>query len=245
MLTKSSVMTLAILAFGAAAISFSLAPAVMAKASSKTVKLAKNEVPSPNSAGLGGDSSEDAKAATAKVDGFRSAKFGMTEAEVRKAILRDFKVGKKSIDVEENKQERTRILTANVVDLLPGGGNAKVSYVMGYKSGKLIQVSAVWSKATDEKLSAQQLFSNANVLQSYFGEQGFAQDSIAMNLPTNGGLIMFRGADAKKRTALLMLQGQYRETKDKQRILTPSALMLFYVENAEKPDIYRIPAGLF
>jgi len=229
----------------ATTIGFALTAAPLeAKPADEKLQVAKNEIPDPNKAGqMAG--AEAAKKPAANIKGFRSARFGMSEAEVRKAIKKDFKLGKKAIKSEENKQERTQILAVDVDDLLPGGGTAKVSYVFGYKTKKLIQVSAVWSAASDEKLTAQQLFSNANVLQNYFGEQGFEPKSIAMNLPTNGGLIMFRGSDANKRTALLMLQGKYRESDDKQRLLTPSALMLFYVEDAEHPDIYRLPKGLF
>lgn len=215
------------------------------RASKKNVEVAaaaQAEKSAPTSLSQSNSASEKP---SIKLEGFRSARFGMTEKEVRRAIKKDFKVQDKEITSETNKQERTKILNLDVKDLLPGGGKSKVSYVFGYKSNKLIQVSTVWSKATDDTLTPAQLFSNANVLQTYFADAGYDRSSMAMNLPANGGLIMFRGNDAEKRTTLLMLQGNYTAGKDNSRVLTPASLMLFYVKDAEQPDVYRLPKGLF
>ncbi|MEM6496937.1 MAG: hypothetical protein AAF709_09465 [Pseudomonadota bacterium] len=232
---------LATVAF-AAILPFAAVPTI-AKAPIKPVQVAKADAVAPKagSAAVAGER----EVVRASVDGFRSAKFGMSERDVRRAMKKDFSLSKKDIAVEENKQERTRVLAAEVKDLLPGGGATKVSYVFGYKTDKLIQVSAVWSGATDKSITAEQLYSNANQLQRYFTSAGFEPSSIAMNVPTADGVIMFRGSDAQKRTTLLMLRGKYGQTKDQQRVLMPSALMLFYVKDAEKPDIYRLPKGLF
>lgn len=182
---------------------------------------------------------------SANVDGFRSAKFGMTEAEVKAAVAKDFKVGADAIREQPNAGERTKALVVKVPDLLPGGGAAEVSYVFGYQSKKLIQVSASWSKATDEKMTPEQLFSNSSVLRSHFMSEGFKPESIATNMPINNGLLMFRGSDAKDRTAILLLQGTFAQGENNQRILTPGSLMLFYIADAKTPDIYRLPPGSF
>jgi hypothetical protein len=187
-----------------------------------------------------------APAASVDVAGFRSAKFGMTEDEVRAAILKDFKVAPDAIKADENKLERTRMLNVTVSDVLPGGGTATVSYVFGHESKKLIQAGIVWSKGTDEKLTPDQLFSNANILRSHFIGAGYKQDTIAMNMPVAGGLMMFRGSDNAGRTTLLVLQGDIgAPNESKQRVLTPSALTLFYVADAKNPDIYRLETGSF
>jgi hypothetical protein len=132
-----------------------------------------------------------------------------------------------------------------VPDLLPGGGVAEVSYVIGYQTKKLIQVSASWSKATDEKMTPEQLFSNSSVLRAHFVGEGFAPDTVATNMPVNGGILMFRGSDPKGRTAMLVLQGTLSEGTANQRVLTPTTLLLFYVADAKAPDIYRLPPGSF
>lgn len=180
-----------------------------------------------------------------EVTGFRSAKFGMSEDEVRAAIVKDFKVQPQAIKLEENKLERTRMLTVEAPEALPGGGTATVSYIFGYETKKLIQAGLVWSKTTDAKMTPEQLYSNANILRAHFIAQGYKPDTVAMNMPVAGGLLMFRGSDAEGRTTLLVLQGDVAANENKQRVLTPSALSLFYVADAKKPDVYRLPSGLF
>jgi hypothetical protein len=184
-------------------------------------------------------------AGQAQVDGFRSARFGMSEAEVRDAIARDFGFKGDAVRDQSNGAERTKVLVVKVGDLLPGGGAAEVSYVMGYQSKKLMQVSLSWSKAIDEKMTPEQLFSNSSVLRSHFMSEGFRPDTVATNMPINGGILMFRGSDDKDRTVMMILQGSMTQGTDNQRVLTPTTLLLFYVADAKTPDVYRLPAGSF
>jgi hypothetical protein len=183
--------------------------------------------------------------ATAEVTGFRSARFGMTEPLVRAAIERDFRVPPDAIQSEENKAEQTHVLIVQAADVLPGGGKASVSYVFGFKSKMLIQVGLSWSKATDEKMTPEQLFSNANVLRSHFVSAGYKPDTIATNMPVNGGILMFRGSDAQEHTTMLLLQGTFTQGENNQREMTPTALLLFYIADAKSPDVYRLPPGSF
>lgn len=180
-----------------------------------------------------------------KVEGFRSAKFGMTETEVRAAIVRDLGVKPSDIRAEDNKSEQTQVLLVKVPEVLPGGGGSEVSYVFGYKTKKLIQVGITWSKATDDKMTPDQLFSNSTMLRTHFVTEGYKQDTIATNMPINGGILMFRGSDDKERTTMLILQGTIAQGENKQRVLTPTALLLFYVADAKTPDVYRLPPGSF
>ena len=105
--------------------------------------------------------------------------------------------------------------------MLPNGGTAELSYVFGYKSKSLIQVGAVWSKGTDAAMTPEKLFSNANILRAHFLSEGFKPDSIAVNMPVNGGIVMFRGSDAKDRSVILLLQGTFENKENNQRVLTP------------------------
>ncbi len=181
----------------------------------------------------------------AEITGFRSARFGMNEAEVRNAIQRDFRVKPEAIQSEDNKAEQTHVLQLRVADVLPGGGAADVSYVLGFKSKTLIQVGLSWSKSTDDKMTPEQLFSNANVLRSHFISAGYKPDTISTNMPINGGVLMFRGSDAQEHTTMLILQGTFSQGENNQKILTPNALLLFYIADAKSPDVYRLPPGSF
>jgi hypothetical protein len=186
-----------------------------------------------------------APAQTLEVNGFRSAKFGMNETEVRAAIAKDLGVKADAIRAETNNSEQTRVLLVKAPDVLPGGGVAEVSYVFGYKSKTLIQVGATWSKATDEKMTPDQLFSNSTVLRAHFVSAGYKPDTIATNMPIAGGILMFRGSDAKDRTTMLILQGTLAKDDKEQNVLTPTGLVLFYVADAKTPDVYRLAPGSF
>jgi hypothetical protein len=179
------------------------------------------------------------------VEGFRSAKFGMNEADVRLAIGKDFGLKAEAIKTQDNPAELTHSLLVTVPDLLPNGGGAEVSYVLGYKSKSLIQVGAVWSKATDSATTPERLFSNANILRAHFLGEGFKPDTVAVNTPVNGGLLMFRGSDAKDHTVMLLLQGTFETRDNNQRALTPTGLLLFYIADAKSPDVFKLPPGQF
>ena len=186
-----------------------------------------------------------APASTTEVTGFRSATFGMGENEVRAAIVKDLGVKPDAIRAETNPSEQTRVLLVKAPDVLPGGGIAEVSYVFGYKSKTLIQVGATWSKATDEKMTPDQLFSNSTVLRAHFMATGYKPETIASNMPINGGILMFRGSDAKDRTTMLILQGPIAKGENDQNVLTPTGVVLFYVADAKTPDVYRLAPGSF
>ncbi|MET3838058.1 hypothetical protein [Bradyrhizobium sp. OAE829] len=186
----------------------------------------------------------DEKSAKA-IDGFRSSKFGMNEADVRAAITKDFGVKPEAIKSQDNPAELTRSVLLAVPDLLPSGGIAEVSYVFGYKSKTLIQVGTVWSKGTDPAMTPEKLFSNANILRAHFLGEGFKPDTIAVNTPVAGGVLMFRGSDAKDRSVILLLQGTFETKENNQRILTPTGLLLFYVADTKSPDVFKLPPGQF
>lgn len=182
---------------------------------------------------------------TADVTGFRSARFGMSENDVKNAIAKDFNLKGDAIQANTNPSEQTKILTIKAPDVLPGGGLAEVSYVFGFKSKTLIQVGVAWSKAIDDKMTPEQLFSNSTVLRTHFLAAGYKPDTVATNMPINGGVLMFRGSDAKDRTTMLILQGTFAQGEKEQRVLTPNALVLFYIADAKSPDVYRLPPGSF
>lgn len=169
----------------------------------------------------------------------------MNEADVRAAIAKDFGVKPDAIKSQDNPAELTRSVLLAVPDLLPSGGTAEVSYVFGYKSKTLIQVGTVWSKGTDPEMTPEKLFSNANILRAHFLGEGFKPESIAVNTPVAGGVLMFRGSDAKDRSVILLLQGTFENKENNQRVLTPTGLLLFYVADTKSPDVFKLPPGQF
>src|SRR5262245_4732472 len=72
-----------------------------------------------------GAASALAQSAPAAIEGFRSARFEMTEAQVQQAIEADFKIGAQQIQKQMNKVDRTMILSIKVPELLPESGIAQ------------------------------------------------------------------------------------------------------------------------
>lgn len=198
--------------------------------------------------------SAQAPAADAFLDGFRSAKFGMTEEQVRAAIVKDFKVDAKIIQADINPIEKTRVLAVNVPNL-SDTGMAKLGYVFGFKSKTLIQVNVLWGRGVDPKTTPEQLVSTANVLRNYFVGQPFKEDGRMVNQAVQGGsVVAFRGFDAKDRMALLILnvpggvpEGADPKAKEaaQAEALKNMALQLSYVMDSKKPDIFQVEKGQF
>jgi len=182
-----------------------------------------------------------------ELQGFRSARFGMSEAEVRGAIEKDFRLKGEAVKAGENALERTRNLTVRVPNLIEGGGTADVAYVFGHKSRKLIQVALAWSKETDAAMTAERLVSNANFLAAALAQSGYRPDSVRRGVAAaDGSLIVFSGTDARGRVAVALLQGETKAgAKEGERTMTPARLNLFYIADPEKPDIFKIAPGQF
>lgn len=195
----------------------------------------------PNASSQPSTESEPTNVAT--VNGFRSAMFGMDESEVRAAIAKDFGKG---LDIKSstNPAERTRSFTVRVPNVLPDGGTADIAYVFGHKSKKLIQVSVVWSKATDPAMTAEKLVADADVLHANFADQGYKADTVVSDAAVRNGILVFRGSDAAGHTTALLLEG--RTTAEKERkVFVPVSLLLLYIANPKHPDVFRLAPGQF
>ncbi len=182
------------------------------------------------------------------VTGFRSAKFGQSEAEVRAAIAKDFKIRPDAVHLIESSTEKTRALIVRAPDVIPvqGSGTAEISYVLGHGSGRLIQVSLVWSKATDPKLTADQLVANAALLNEYFRARAVtASEDRGLVALSDGRFLLFRGKDAQKRTVMLIAHGPLQANSDGSRSVVVDTLWLYYIQDFDNPDVFRLPPGSF
>ncbi|WP_127145485.1 hypothetical protein [Pelagibacterium montanilacus] len=184
----------------------------------------------------------DGQAAAASVEGFRSARFGMTEEEVLEAIEADFGVAAEDVLSGDNAVERTLILTITADDVLPEGGPAQVSYVFGYTSSTLIQVGVLWELGTVDE---QTLVSNSEVLSAHFLSSGYAPETVRTGLVLDNGILLFRGEDQEGRATVLLLQGEFEGDGAGGGTLSPSGLALLYAVDADEPDVFRIEPGQF
>ncbi len=180
------------------------------------------------------------------IDGFRSAKFGMSESQVRSAITSDFNIPASAITEAENALQRTMVLNLMVPNLVPDGGAAAVSYVLGFTSHKLIEVNILWSPEIDPKTTPQMLYQNGQSLQQYFAAEGFPASRSTGNIATPNGVLLFRGTDTSGNAVLLILSGTLKaDQKSGKSLLTPNALTLAYAADPMHPDVFQLSKGSF
>ena len=180
----------------------------------------------------------------AVVNGFRSANFGMKERDVLKAIKKDFGIGKNQVSRKTHPNEKTVTLGIQVDKLLPESGPAKVFYIMGYKSKRLIHVNVIWGKPITKKPNAEAIVATANQLRNHFAQKKYQKEGFALNAPLGEGVILvFQGKDRKGRAAKILLVNPKAEgdTKVGENI----ALTLSYIEKPMDPDVFRIKEGDF
>jgi len=188
-----------------------------------------------------------APAESVSIDGFRSAHFGMSEQETRKAIEADFKLSGSAVRPGDNPVERTHVLSVTVPDLVPDSGKAVIDYVFGFKSQRLIEVNVTWSAASDPANKPTTLLHIGATLQGYFQSETFpAGQAIANAVLANGGLLLFRGTDPAGHTVVLMLSGPVQQdTKEHKAQMTPTVLSLVYAADPTHPDVFRLQKGAF
>jgi hypothetical protein len=191
------------------------------------------------------DTATDSNAGPA-IAGFRDADFGMTEAQVRGVIAKNFKLKDGAINAAENALQHTHVLSVEVPDLVPDSGIAVVSYVFGYQTHRLIEVNILWSAQIDPKITPATLYQSGETLQQYFAAEGFPADRSTGNVATANGILLFRATDATGNAVLLILSGSMtKDAKSDKSVLNPQALTLAYAADPQHPDIFQLAKGSF
>jgi len=178
----------------------------------------------------------------AEIKGFRSAKFGMDEKNVFRAIAKDFKLPKSKVKKKLNPQEKTAALEIIVPELFATGGTAKVGYVFGYKSKKLMHINILWGKGAAENVNGQSVVDTANLLRMHFMKKRYKEKSLVANgkLSANRTMV-FRGRDENDRMIVVMLNtGPVPEGGNTEESVNNVSLVLSYVESPDEPDVRRI-----
>src|SRR5207244_4722112 len=115
------------------------------------------EPPSPTRPSPGAHQAEPDTTERVQVEGFRSARWGMTEVQVKAAIQKDFNIPVDKEQVEENPSERTSVLSVTGNEILEGAGKARISYILGYTTKKLIQVNVIWGTTIDPQAKPERI----------------------------------------------------------------------------------------
>src|SRR5262249_16289975 len=70
----------------------------------------------------------------ALIEGFRNARFGMSEEQVRQAVRKDFPAAPAKLSSAVHPSETTMVLSIGAAYLLANTGAARISYIFGYRS---------------------------------------------------------------------------------------------------------------
>lgn len=181
-----------------------------------------------------------------RINGYRSAVFGMTEEEVRQAIATDFGIGADGIRTQNNERQKTKVLqiatdrfSAQVADHL-----AIVSYIFGYSSQRLIEVKVVWGTDITPDFSAADFNTKAALLRTRLRDQNFEPAMVREGVEMqDGSQLLFQGEDNMGRGVILIMREVQREVPgetegEQARQETIYRLLLSYVESLRNPDIY-------
>lgn len=186
-------------------------------------------------------------AATTPVEGFRQARFGMSEPEVRQAIQRDFPAAARRMSRTTHPREKTTVLAVTAEELLPDTGPAQLSYILGYASKRLVQVNIVWSSDGRSAARDEAIVAAANALRDHFKTQYPASsNAVAFNQQAGeNAFLVFRAAQADGRMVLLLLSGGQAAGRAGRTATPPLTLQLSYIRDHRNPDIFRIERGRF
>jgi hypothetical protein len=188
-----------------------------------------------------------------EVEGFRSAKFGMDEAAVKRAIVADFGIREAAIAKETNPIDRTLVLSATVKDVLPEVATARVYYILGYSQKKLFQVVLMWGQGvSDTPPNAPSVFNAAQLLLNYFVGLSFKPENRIVNAQLADGMtLLFQGIDDRGREVQLQFGTAPHPPREGETVeegkpppRSPFARVV-YVEDPKNLDIYRIKPGQF
>ncbi len=190
-----------------------------------------------------------AVARAGNITGYRSAVFGMSEAETRAAIAADFGVAANDIPRATHDLQKTTILTIAVNGLVPGSGQAEISYVLGYQDHTLFQVTVLWRARDDSAAALGRLLLAAQSMINRFALLGFPDGHVAPGSVMGDGVkMLFRSQDNHGKLALIGLYSPSAsdgsgsaETSGKER----PWLRVSFVRDAGAPDIFEIEPGQF
>lgn len=187
-----------------------------------------------------------------EVEGFRGARFGMDEAQVRAAIQTDLQAKPDAIRVVPNAMERTTALIVSLPAMEPGPGPATAVYIFGYKTKKLIQVNLVWSPPGGAPAPDSGPYLVAGVqLANYFNGFAWRDGKVTMGAQSGPStVVMFAAEDAKSGAVQVIVDGVAFERKDSKPETAPQkpgslSLRVSYIADRLAPDIFKLEPGRF
>jgi hypothetical protein len=251
---RRTIMTRTALAYAASLLVLASSPLASAQSTTKAppVKAQAPAAKAPATPAASPAQSAAPAAPTFHVEGFRSAKFGMTPDQVRAAIAKDFNVPATAITTSQNPIDGTSAISVKLDHLDPGPGAAGVSYIFGASSKTLVFINVAWATtgapAPEDRKA---IVTAALQLTVYFQGQPWPAGRTASGALMPGNVVlMFVGVDDKGGGVEVTTAGIPLETADPKgpKIPDPTGpaqLKVAYSQNHDHPDILKIPQGSF
>ena len=162
------------------------------------------------------------------IDGFRSAKFGMSEREVIRAIAKDFKLSKNKVNRKVLPTKHTALFV-HAIKLMKVGGPADIVYFLDPKSKRLIRVNIDWGKEVTNNVDGKDILSAANLLRKHFVKKRYKKELYAVNAKLSETMMLvFRGLDKKGRSIVLRLKSPMARNIDQEEAGKHVSLLLTY-----------------
>lgn len=190
--------------------------------------------------------------ATYKIEGFRSAKFGMTPEQVRAAAIKDFNVAPSAISEVVVPAQQTTDLVVRLDHLDPGPGPVAIHYIFGATKKTLMAINVLWTitgQATTEQRRGVAV--GAAQLAAYFqGQSWLPKHSAGAVLAADKTVLLFLGLDSAGASVEVSAAGVPVEVKDSTAPKTdaptgPAQLRLSYLADVEHPDVKTLAPGAF
>lgn len=183
------------------------------------------------------------------ITGFRSARWGMDEGQVREAIAADFGIPGTDIVTFTNPEEATTVLAAELPALSPGPGPATVYYVLGATSNKLVHINVIWVTSdapTDEERT--HVAVAGMQLANYFSALHWKPDGAVAGVSlAPGEVLTFAGVDPADAGVQVIVSGV--PMTDEEGIPVPptgpAMLHISYSARFGAPDIVVVEPGSF
>jgi hypothetical protein len=187
-----------------------------------------------------------------EVIGFRDARFGMTEQEIRASARNSFGAKDDEMTVTVNPTDGTTKLIVHVLMLEPGLGEGRVEYFFGYKSHKLIQINVAWGLDTNPPLNNSAMIAGAARLQRYFLGFTWARRAVRAGVPIDdSSVLVFSGDDKKTGTVTVVLEGVRYDVAPNGMVryyperLSPPKLVVSYIGDRNESDVRSVGRGAF
>jgi len=185
-----------------------------------------------------------------EVTGFRGARFGMTEQEVRQAAKRAFAVEDGDMTQGAAADDGTTRLIVHVPSIDSALGAGRVEYFFGYRQQRLFRVNVVWGLDTNPNGGG--VIAGAVRLQDYFLGYDWANHSVRTGVPLDDrAVLLFSGADGRNGAVTLTVENvQYRLGAAGSVTLIPEPrsrprVTISYTDQFNAPDVRTIARGEF